>query len=722
MGDHSYQVPKDIGGPELIPSEVQSWSSGGTAGILPAERKKATFDVAKMTSVIYGGDENVKKRKFVLAPGKRHEIGLAKHEMSREETMAKHFHHFIAIHKSFTKKGYRPSPEETAWMAACSMNSGALTTHMGLFLPTLVAQTTSAQQLQWLPRTMKFQIVGAYAQTELGHGSNVRGLQTTATYDIAAQQFVIETPTLQATKFWNSGVGTCATHCVLYAQLILKGKCYGVHVFFVQLRDENHYPLPGIEIGDCGKKLGDNAIDTGYIRFKDHRIPREHMLAKKSIVTAEGEYVKNTPPPSSGPSTAAAEKLSYMTMLTARSNMIGISGGKLALAVTTAVRYSCVRKQGFVNPSKDVTNYKAEEMQIIDYEYQNYRLMKQLATSLGIQFTSRWMMERFTQLSKGLWKVGFEEDDEPADAKNDANVDTGADLPEIHASSAGLKGLCCRLASDGMEDCRKCCGGHGYLLASGIAASWADYVWQATAEGDLVVMLLQTARFQLKSLDALRATGEAPPGILEYLTPLKNPSFTLSKTSFTPTLSSLEEVLKNRALQAVINADKRRETMAMVNAAERHCYYFMFLKFKKTVEDTTDTEVAKVLHQLCMLFGLSQIIDGSGWGGIIGSEGQQVAEVAVADILKALRPNAVSLVDSFDIPDRVLNSAIGRSDGNVYEALFKNARDSPLNTTGPFKGYSEFLKPHLDMNFLKLRGDAPKGLKNSMKARKKAKL
>ena len=718
MGDHSYRVLKDIGGSELTPSEVQSWSSGGTAGILPAERKKATFDTSKMTAAIYGGEENVRKRRFVLAPGKKFEIGLKKHEMSREETMAKHFHHFISIHKTYTKKGYRPTPEETAWMAACSMNSGALTTHMGLFLPTLIGQTTSAQQIQWLPRTMKFQIVGAYAQTELGHGSNVRGLQTTATYDLATQQFVIDTPTLQSTKFWNSGVGSCATHCVLYAQLILKGKCYGVHVFFVQLRDENHYPLPGIEIGDCGRKLGDNAIDTGYIRFKDHRIPREHMLAKKSVVTAEGEYIKNTPPPSAGPSKAAADKLSYMTMLTARSNMIGVSGGKLALAVTTAVRYSCVRKQGFTQPGIDVTNYKAEERQIIDYDYQNYRLMKQLSISLGIQFSARWMMERFAQLSKGMWNVGFDDD------KPDSNpsADTGADLPEIHASSAGLKGLCCKLASDGMEDCRKCCGGHGYLLASGIAASWADYVWQATAEGDLVVMLLQTARFQLKSLDALRATGASPPGILNYLTQIRDPGFVIKKVPFLPTLDGVEDVLRTRALQAVMSADKRRDTMSMVNSAERHCFYFMYLKFKAAIQSTTDAGVAEVLQQLCLLFGLSQIIDGSGWGGIINSDEQQLAETTVGQILSKLRPNAVSLVDSFDIPDRVLNSAIGRSDGNVYEALFKNAKDSPLNETGPFSGYSDYLKPHLDVNFLKLRGDAPKALKNSMKPRKKARL
>ena len=36
--------------------------------------------------------------------------------------------------------------------------------------------------------------------TEIGHGSNVPGLETTATFDEASDQFIIHTPTLTATK------------------------------------------------------------------------------------------------------------------------------------------------------------------------------------------------------------------------------------------------------------------------------------------------------------------------------------------------------------------------------------------------------------------------------------------------------------------------------------------------------------------------------------------
>jgi acyl-CoA oxidase len=102
---------------------------------------------------------------------------------------------------------------------------------------------------------LTMQIVGCLAQTELGHGSNVRGLMTTAEYDAATQEFVINTPTLRAMKWWPGGLGLTATHAALYAQLITKGVNHGFHVFLLQLRDERHEPLPGIELGEVGPKV-----------------------------------------------------------------------------------------------------------------------------------------------------------------------------------------------------------------------------------------------------------------------------------------------------------------------------------------------------------------------------------------------------------------------------------------------------------------------------------
>jgi len=71
-------------------------------------------------------------------------------------------------------------------------------------------------------------MTGTYAQTELGHGSNVAALETTATYDIKKEQFIINSPTLTSTKYWPGGLGLYCTHAIVYAKLIIEGKRYGI--------------------------------------------------------------------------------------------------------------------------------------------------------------------------------------------------------------------------------------------------------------------------------------------------------------------------------------------------------------------------------------------------------------------------------------------------------------------------------------------------------------
>ena len=212
-------------------------------------------------------------------------MGYAKYDKTREQLMEQHVTDFVKIHKPFTLQGYRPGPGEVNAMAEGATNSGSLMPHFLLFMPTLLGQCSQEQIDAWVPRALRFGMVGAYGQTELSHGSNVRGLQTVATYDKATQQFVIHSPSLGATKWWNSNAGIVATHAAVYAQLVLDGKEYGVHVFLVQLRDEHHAFLPGVTAGDVGTLVA--------VGGKQHVVgPQRHGLGHGDCLFAERTDVK----------------------------------------------------------------------------------------------------------------------------------------------------------------------------------------------------------------------------------------------------------------------------------------------------------------------------------------------------------------------------------------------------------------------------------------------
>ena len=131
-------------------------------------------------------------------------------------------------------------------------------------------------------------------------GTNLRALETTATYDPVTQEFIVDTPTLTSGKFWPGNLGKSSTHAVVMAQLWTKvsvhsskllicihfqGKCYGAHGFIVQLRnDDTHMPLPGISLQDIGPKFGIVTNDNGCMYLNKVRIPRRNMLMRHAQV------------------------------------------------------------------------------------------------------------------------------------------------------------------------------------------------------------------------------------------------------------------------------------------------------------------------------------------------------------------------------------------------------------------------------------------------------
>ena len=154
-----------------------------------------------------------------------------------------------------------------------------------MFIPTILGQGTEEQKAELLPKCNTLEIIGTYAQTELGHGTFVRGLETTATYVPASESFIVHSPTLTATKWWPGGLGKTATHAVVMARLFIGSRDLGPHAFVMQLRQlDTHLCLPGIEVGDIGPKFGYNGVDNGFLRFDHVVIPRTALLAKYAKV------------------------------------------------------------------------------------------------------------------------------------------------------------------------------------------------------------------------------------------------------------------------------------------------------------------------------------------------------------------------------------------------------------------------------------------------------
>jgi len=63
----------------------------------------------------------------------------------------------------------------------------------------------------------KNQIIGSYGQTELAHGSNIRGLETTAKLDLEKNEWVLNSPSVQSAKFWPGDMGRIGTHSIIMA-------------------------------------------------------------------------------------------------------------------------------------------------------------------------------------------------------------------------------------------------------------------------------------------------------------------------------------------------------------------------------------------------------------------------------------------------------------------------------------------------------------------------
>ncbi|MEE6501846.1 hypothetical protein FKM82_004335, partial [Ascaphus truei] len=207
--------------------------------------------------------------------------------MSRKERYERAVRITFYLKEKMKAMGWTSEGPESKFIYRTLGGEVALNIH-NVFVKCVSTLGSDKQISTWLPLATNYNILGTYAQTELGHGTYLRGLETTATFDISTQEFVINTPKLTATKWWPGDLGKTCTHALVQAQLHVKGKDYGMHPFIVQIRSlQDHSTLPGINVGDIGPKMSFEHIDNGFLMMRNIRIPRENMLSRYSEVCTD---------------------------------------------------------------------------------------------------------------------------------------------------------------------------------------------------------------------------------------------------------------------------------------------------------------------------------------------------------------------------------------------------------------------------------------------------
>ncbi|KAL2632344.1 hypothetical protein R1flu_017030 [Riccia fluitans] len=552
--------------------------------------------------------------------------------------------------------------------------------HWGMFIPAIKGQATEEQQKKWLPLAYRMSIIGCYAQTELGHGSNVQGLETEAVFDPSTDEFVMHSPTLTSTKWWPGGLGKASTHAMVYARLITDGKDYGVHAFIAQIRSlEDHEPLPGVTVGDIGVKFGNggyNTMDNGLLRFDHVRIPRENLLMRLASVTKEGKYIKSGYP----------KQIGYGAMVSVRSYIVKDASDILSRAVTIATRYSAVRRQfggGEGNP----------ETQVIDYKSQQSRLFPMLASAYAFRFVGEWMGHLYDDVMARL------------------SVNDFSTLPEVHACTAGLKSLTTSYTSKSIEECRMLCGGHGYLCDSGLPELYAAYVPACTYEGDNVILLFQVARFLMKSLSQV-GMGKKPTGEAAYLgniQGLATKNCGIKQGGEWMNYEAVVEAFQARAARlsgaCALKLNKAPDVEAafeeystdLADAAQAHCQLIIVDKFAEKMKSAFPGQgTRQILEVLFFVYSLDLINKHAAEflsTGYLTSKQLSLAKDQLRSCFRKVRPNAVGLVDAFGHTDHYLGSILGRYDGDVYPNLYKAAWNNALNESTVTEGYEAYIRP-----------------------------
>lgn len=515
----------------------------------------------------------------------------------------------------------------------------------GLFGGSIQKLGTKKHHDKYLKDAGSAKLLGCFAMTETGHGSNVRGIKTTATYDHSTSTLVIDTPGDNDNKEYI-GNALHSTIATVFAQLIVNGKNEGVHAILVPLRNEKHELLSGIAVEDNGYKLGLNGVDNGKIWFKQVSVPKENLLNKYGTILANGDYYSEITNPNKR----------FFTMLgtlvggricVARA---GLGGAKFAL--TIAIKHALKRRQ--FNDS-----LKIQEDLLMDYPSHQLRLTPLVASAYVYHITLDKMMRLYCDESQ-------------------------PDKRQIETQVAGLKSIITWYANDTIQECREACGGKGYLLENRIADLKGDVDIFTTFEGDNNVLLQLAAKGVLSDFKAefnsagfstvLKLLSSQISDKLSAINPLYtnktdkdhlyNSKFHVhafehrtKRLTYTIAMRIREYIKKGvPSYQAFLKV--QTHLMALGKAYSVELAYKSYIEYYAHIEDI---EHKILFKKLGTLYALHEIRKDASWyleqGYISGTKSKAIRQ-RVERLCTELRPHLGSLVDGFGIPDYLLTAPI----------------------------------------------------------------
>ena len=523
----------------------------------------------------------------------------------------------------------------------------------GLFGGAVQALGTQHHHDRYLRAIMDFSLPGCFAMTESEHGSDVQGLLTTATYEPAVQEFVIDTPTEGSRKDYIGNAARDGRLAVVFAQLVTDGTSHGVHAFLVPIRDEAGTPCSGVRITDCGPKAGLNGVDNGRLAFDSVRVPREALLNRYADVAEDGTY--------SSPIESPNRR--FFTMLGAlvrgRVSIAGAAGTAARTALTIAVRHGDTRRQ-FTSPST------GEEVALLDYLSHQRKLLPALARSYALGFAQEDLVDTLHAVQTGR----------TTDEETQRRLETDA---------AGIKAATTWHAVSAIQDAREACGGWGYLSESRLPALRADTDIMTTFEGDNTVLMQLVAKAMLTGhrhrLGALGGLGTArlvAGTVVGKVAERMSARAPAARGRNLLPRGAKDAHLFDRRQQVAVLVDREQHSLAglaarlrvlarpgvdafaatnlaqhhMQHAARAHVDVVVLRSFAAAIERCTDPDVAALLDVVCDLFALSSIEQDIGWfltHGTLRPAGARAVTEGVDALCGVLRPHATTLVDAFAI-------------------------------------------------------------------------